>query len=153
MGKDPIMRLTALILAAILATSGLASAADPTPPDQLKKMYDDALVQLKADQDRINGLAKENEGLKAKTEELGKDLAASQSQLQDLKRDAADNAAKDFYLRAYHAAFENFLRRYPEMLEKWKFFMQSDVTAAAQPVPKLLDPNWPQRDDDLELSD
>lgn len=140
------MRLIAGALAAILAMSVVAYAADTTPPDQLKKMYDDALVQLKTAQDRKNELAKENEDLKAKAEELAKDLATTQSQVQDLKREIADNAAKDFYLRAYHAAWENFLRRYPELLEKWKLFMQSDVTAAPQPAPELLDPRWPQED-------
>lgn len=147
------MRLLAGVLAGILTLSGFAYAADTPSPDQLKKMYDDALVQLKSAQDRKNELAKENEDLKAKAEELGKDLAASQAQLQDLKRDAADNAEKDFYLRAYHTAWENFLRRNPELLVKWKMFMQSDITAAPHPTPQLLDPRWPQEEHDAEGSD
>jgi septal ring factor EnvC (AmiA/AmiB activator) len=146
-GKDHTMRLIAGVLAGILAMSGFAYAADPTPPDQLKKMYDDALAQLKSAQDRKNELAKENEDLKAKVEELGKDLAATQGQVQDLKRDVADNAAKDFYLRAYHAAWESFLHRYPDLLVKWNLFMKSDVTATSKLPPSLLDPAWPQDED------
>ena len=143
-------RLIAGVLAGILLFSGLSYAADTPTPDQLKKMYDDALVQLKSAQDRKNELAKENEDLKAKTEDLAKDLAASQAQVQDLKRDVADNAGKDFYLRAYHAAWENFLRQYPEVLVKWKMFIQSDIAAASPKTPALLDPRWPQEKDEGE---
>lgn len=96
------MRLLAGVLAGILMLSGFTDAADTPSPDQLKKMYDDALVQLKSAQDRKNELAKENEDLKAKAEELGKDLATAQAQMQDLKREVADNAEKDFYLRLSH---------------------------------------------------
>ena len=147
------MRLFAGVLAGILMLSGISYAADTPTPDQLKKMYDDALVQLKSAQDRKNELAKENEDLKAKTEELTKDLAASQAQVQDLKRDVADNAGRDFYLRAYHAAWENFLHQYPEVLEKWKLFMQSDVAAVSTKTPALLDPGLPEERDDGGESD
>ncbi len=143
-GKDHTMRLLAGVLAGILMLSGFTDAADTPSPDQLKKMYDDALVQLKSAQDRKNELAKENEDLKAKAEELGKDLATAQAQMQDLKREVADNAEKDFYLRAYHTAWENFLRRNPELLAKWKLFIQSDIAAASQKMPEILDPSWPQ---------
>ncbi len=147
------MRVFAGVLAGILIFSGFSYAADTPSPDQLKKMYDDALVQLKSAQDRKNELAKENEDLKAKAEELSKDLAASQAQVQDLKREVADNAEKDFYLRAYHTAWQNFLKRNPDLLVKWKLFMQSDVTAAPQKTPQLLDPRWPQEGFDSEWSD
>ncbi len=147
------MRLLAGVLAGILLFSGISYAADTPTPDQLKKMYDDALVQLKSAQDRKNELAKENEDLKAKTEELTKDLAASQAQVQDLKREVADNAGKDFYLRAYHAAWENFLRQYPQVLAKWKLFMQSDVAAVSPRTPALLDPGLPEEGDDEGASD
>ena len=146
------MRLLAGVLAGTLILSGLGYAADTPAPDQLKKMYDDALVQLKSAQDRKNELAKENEDLKAKAEEAGKDLAVSQAQVQDLKREVADNAEKDFYLRAYHAAWENFLRRNPELLMRWKMFIQSDIMAS-QKSPELLDPTWPQEEHESEWSD
>jgi septal ring factor EnvC (AmiA/AmiB activator) len=141
------MRLLAGLLAGIFLFSGLSYAADTPTPDQLKKMYDDALVQLKSAQDRKNELAKENEDLKAKTEELTRDLATAQAQVQDLKRDVADNAGKD------HAAWENFLRQYPEVLAKWKSFLQSDIAAATTKTPALLDPRWPQEKDDVGASD
>lgn len=147
------MRLIAGVLAGVFTFGSFAYAADTPSPDQLKKMYDDALVQLKSAQDRKNELAKENEDLKAKAEELGKDLAASQAQLQDLKREVADNAEKNFYLRAYHTAWENFLRQNPELLAKWKSFLQSDIAAAPQRIPQLLDPRWPQEGFDSEWSD
>lgn len=141
------MRLLAGVMTGMLAFSGFVYAADTPTPDQLKKMYDEALVQLKSAQDRKNELAKENEDLKAKTEELAKDLAASQSQVQDLKRDVAENAQKDFYLRAYHAAWENFMARYPEVMARWKAFIESDVAAASPRMPPLIDPHWPAAGD------
>ena len=120
------MRIFLLGMALVFAFSGVSLAADSPSPEQLKKMYDDALAQLKSAQDRKNELAKENENLKAKVEELTKDLAMAQSQVQDLKRENANNAEKDFYLRAYHAAWETFLKHYPELMARWKVFMESD---------------------------
>jgi septal ring factor EnvC (AmiA/AmiB activator) len=118
----------------LFVTAPLARAADTPTPDQLKKMYDEVLVQLKNAQDRKNELAKENEGLKAKTEEMGRDLATAQAQVQDLKRDLADNAEKDFYLRAYHAAWLTFLSRYPDLQVRWNLFLDQDAATSTRPV-------------------
>jgi septal ring factor EnvC (AmiA/AmiB activator) len=148
MGKDGTMRLLAGVMAVMLVFSAVVQAADTPTPDQLKKMYDEALVQLKNAQDRKNELAKENEDLKAKAEETGKDLAAAQAQLQDLKRDLADNDEKDFYLRAYHAAWENFIARSPELMARWKAFIGSDVASTAPSTPPLIDPGWPAIEED-----
>jgi septal ring factor EnvC (AmiA/AmiB activator) len=148
MGKDVTMRLLAGVMAVMLAFSGVVYDADTPTPDQLKKMYDEALAQLKNAQDRKNELAKENEDLKAKAEEMGKDLAAAQAQVQDLKRDLADNDEKDFYLRAYHAAWENFIARSPELMARWKAFIGSDAAATAPSTEPLIDPHWPAIEED-----
>lgn len=127
----------------LLATSTIGSAADTPSPDQLKKMYEDSLVQLKSAQDRKNELAKENDNLKAKVEELSKQLAAAQTQSQDLKREVAENGDKTFYLRSYHAAWQNFLREHPEVMIRWQMFIEGDIRGNPQPMPALIDPTWP----------
>src|SRR5258706_13525418 len=95
----------------LLVSAATARAEDPVKPEQLKKAYDDALVQLKAAQDRKADLAKENEALAAKVEELKKQLAASQAQMESMKRQIADVDERTFFLRSYHAAWLNFIRR------------------------------------------
>jgi hypothetical protein len=100
-----------------------ARAEDEVKPEQLKKMYDDALAQLKAAQDRKAELAKENDALTAKVTELQKQLAASQEQIASLKREATESADKTYYLRAYHAAWQRFISNYPELTLKWKAYL------------------------------
>src|SRR5947199_6939188 len=111
------MRAVACVMLAMLLIPRSGVRADePVKPEQLKKAYDDALVQLKAAQDRKAELAKENEALAAKVEELKKQLAAAQSQTESMKRQIADIDERTFFLRSYHAAWLNFIRRYPEVM-------------------------------------
>ena len=97
----------------------------------------------KSAQDRKNELAKENDNLKAKIEELGKQLAAAQTQTQELKREVAETGDKTFYLRSYHAAWQNFLREHPEVMIRWNQFIDSDIRSNPEPMPALIDPAWP----------
>ncbi len=80
------MRGCVIVMAAILLMTAAAGADEPLKPEQLKKAYDDALVQLKAAQDRKAELAKENEALAAKVEDLKKQLAASSADRVDEAR-------------------------------------------------------------------
>jgi len=61
--------------------AGIARAQDEPKPDQLKRMYDDALAQLKQAQDRKNELAAENDKLNAKLTDLQKQLDAASAPL------------------------------------------------------------------------
>ena len=70
------MRARTWALMALLLSATVAVAQDAPKPEQLKKMYDDALAQLKAAQDRKNELAMQNEQLTAKSAELQKQLEA-----------------------------------------------------------------------------
>lgn len=126
-----------------LSFGSIVAAADTPSPDQLKKMYDDTLVQLKSAQDRKNELAKENETIKAKVEELSKQLAAARVENQDLQRQVAENGDKTFYLRSYHAAWQSFLRDHPDILGRWQQFIDSDIRGLSEPIPSLIDPAWP----------
>jgi septal ring factor EnvC (AmiA/AmiB activator) len=125
------MRTTflAAIIALLLAIPASSFAEDEVKPEQLKKMYDDALGQLKAAQDRKAELAKENESLTAKVQELQKQLAAAQDQVQSLKTEVADNADRTYYLRAYRAAWQQFLARSPELLARWKNYLGHSALA------------------------
>ena len=100
-------------------------------------------MQLKAAQDRKAELAKENDGLTAKVEELKKQLADAQGQVESLKREIADNDERTFYLRSYHAAWQSFIRRYPEVMARWKLYLGDSILSVPQEIPDLINPEWP----------
>lgn len=132
-----------VVLAIMLIPLSISRADEPAKPEQLKKAYDDALVQLKAAQDRKAELAKENESLAAKVEEMKKQLSAAHAQMDTMKREIADNDERTFYLRSYQAAWQLFIRRYPEVLTRWKAFLGNSVLSVPNNVPELLNPEWP----------
>ena len=136
------MRTIAWAVTAIALAAGVCYAQDANP-EQLKKLYDDALAQLKAAQDRKNELATQNEQLTAKVAELQKQLDAARGEMLELKRQDAENAEKSFYLRSHHAAWQTFVGRYPDLKARWKLFLERDVLAADNPLPGLMDPDWP----------
>ena len=134
------------VLAPLLALSAGATfvfAQDASNPEQLKKLYEDALTQLKAAQDRKNELATQNEQLAAKVAELQKQLDQARNEILDLRRQDAENAEKSFYLRSHHAAWQTFIERYPELKSRWKKFLEKDLLASGNELPKLVDPEWP----------
>lgn len=130
-----------VLLAVLLLFAACSSADEPLKPEQMKKAYDDALVQLKAAQDRKAELAKENESLGAKVDELKKELAATQGQLDVMKREIAENDDRTFVLRSYHAAWKNFLRRYPEVMARWKAYIGNSLLTVPQETPAWLTPD------------
>jgi septal ring factor EnvC (AmiA/AmiB activator) len=135
--------LTFVFVMILLATPTISLADDPVKPEQLKKAYDDALVQLKAAQDRKAELAKENEALTAKVEELKKQLAESQTQIDSMKKQIADNDERTFDLRSYHAAWQNFIRRYPEVMARWKLYLGDSILSVPQEIPDVINPESP----------
>ena len=98
----------AVMVVALTAGTTLALAQDTSNPEQLKKMYGDALAQLKAAQDRKNELATQNEQLTAKVADLQKQLDQARGEMLELKRQDADNAEKSFSSAA-HAAWQTFV--------------------------------------------
>jgi Tfp pilus assembly protein PilO len=94
---------------------------------------EDLRAQLKAAQDRKNELATENEHLKARVAELEK-------QNDELKRAAATFAEQTWKLRMHYAAWESFLKtRSPQLLEKWRLFLERDPLSAPAEFP-----DWPE---------
>ena len=123
----------------LLAATGTALAEDKPNPDQLKKAYDDALVQLKAAQNSKNDLALQNDKLAKQVDDLKKQLAGAQGQIESLRRQVSDNDRKTFSLRAYQSAWQSFLRAHPELLARWNAFLADDVLALPHEHPALLD--------------
>jgi predicted nuclease with TOPRIM domain len=122
-----------VLVVALLAPAALARQDNPSA-DQLKRMYDDALVQLRAAQDRKNELAVENERLAARVAELEKELSAVRS--------AADRFhERTLFLRSHHAAWQRFVRQSPEIEVRWKQFVETDPLAGERI--RLFDPRWP----------
>lgn len=147
-GKDATMRTCAWALTAFALSVGVLGttpclAQEPSNPEQLKKMYGDALAQLKAAQDRKNELASQNEQLTARVAELQKQLDQARGEMLDLKRQDAENAEKSFYLRSHHAVWQSFLERYPDLKLRWKLFLEKDLLAAGNELPTLVDPMRP----------
>jgi septal ring factor EnvC (AmiA/AmiB activator) len=137
--------LAVLVVTLALSLSPAGSRAQEQPkPEQLQKMYDDALAQLKAAQDRKSELAKENEKLTAEVDRLKKELDSTRAEATELRRQVAENAEKSFYLRSYHAAWQSFLREHADLEARWKVFFESDLLdPVRQETTNLLDPNWP----------
>jgi septal ring factor EnvC (AmiA/AmiB activator) len=117
-------------------TARAQDAAASNNPDELKKSLADALNQLKAAQDRKNELATENEKLKQK-------LAEQDAQMAELRRQTTEFAAKTWQFRSQLAAWEAFLQRYPNLLNRWKVFLASDPLSAPTTMPDFEDVTAP----------
>ena len=128
--------LLAMLSVLVLPSAAPAALQDGLTQEQLRKMYDDALVQLKGSQDRKAELAGENEKLQARVAELEKQLGEARNEL-------AAQAERTFFLRAHYAAWQTFLSRYPSLLQQWKVFMEADVLTGPHEIPQWMDPDWP----------
>jgi len=131
------------IICGVVTPPGAArgqDAAASNNPDELKKSLADALNQLKAAQDRKNELATENEKLKQK-------LAEQDQQIAELRRQTTEFAARTWQFRSQLAAWEAFLQRYPNLLNRWKVFLANDPLSAPTTMPEFTDvapPTAPQ---------
>jgi hypothetical protein len=139
-------RTWAVALAAAIgaAVPAAARAQENPSPDQMKKMYDEVVVQLKAAQERKNHLAAENEKLGQQVEAMRKDAAATAARLDELRRSDAEHAEKSFFLRAHYVAWQQFVRQSPETEARWRAFLGDDYLAAAGRVAaEVPDRAWP----------
>ena len=135
------MRMRVWLIIAVFATAPVVGADEKPNPDELKKAYDDTLLQLKAAQNSKNDLARQNDKLTRQIEELRKELLSSQGQVEVLKREVSDNDQKTFELRSYRAAWDKFLRAYPDLMARWKLFLGEDVLAAPSQTQPLVELN------------
>jgi predicted nuclease with TOPRIM domain len=139
------MRLQHWVLVAIALAAPITMGQEAPKYDVLKKMYDDAVGSLKAAQDAKNGLAMKNEELAKQVADLQKQLEAVTRERDELSRQAATYAEKTFNLRAYYAAWQEFLRKYPALAAKWKVFLDGELLKAPNDAPALAEPAWPFR--------
>src|SRR4051812_1676266 len=111
-----------IVIALVLFSATFALAQEGPKPEQLKRMYDDALVQLRSAQDRKNELANENETLKAKVTELNKQVDAARAEVGRLQANAATFGEQTYAMRARLAAWEEFLKRDGKAASRWNAF-------------------------------
>ena len=130
-------------LALLMLSTTLAFAQDAPKPEQLKKMYDDALAQLKAAQDRKTELAQQNEQLNAKITEMTKELDRLKSEMVELQRRDAETAERTFFLRSQYAAWNRFLEGQPEMKARWETYLDNSLVNPHAGIPQIIDPQWP----------
>jgi len=131
--------------AVVLLVAGVAGGQEVKPED-LKKLYNDTLVQLKAAQDRRAELAAENQKLTARIAELEKQLQPTATQNDQLRRQAADAAERSFFLRTYYAAWTQFNSTHPDVKLQWDLFLnRSTLLGSGQQTP-IFDPQWPLSD-------
>jgi outer membrane murein-binding lipoprotein Lpp len=137
-GKGKIMRWFC-VLVVLLSVGGVASGQDSPQPDQLKKMYDEVLGQLRQAQDRKNELAAENDKLNARVADLQKQLDTAKLKIDEANRAAAEFAERTFFLRSYYATWQEFIHHYPKLEARWQVYLEGGV---ASPWP-LMDKDWP----------
>lgn len=146
-GKDVVMRCAKWVVAVgCWAALAVGAAGQEAPKyDELKKMYDDALAKMKNSQDAKNALATEKDSLAKQLEELRKQLEAVTKERDELQREATTYAEKTFNLRSYHAAWQDFLKRYPPLQAKWRLFLDAELLKSGNEAPALIEPEWPFR--------
>ncbi|MCS7034263.1 MAG: hypothetical protein NZ561_09745 [Phycisphaerae bacterium] len=115
---------------AILLICSVAAAQEPGNPEELRKLYHDALAQLKAAQDRKNELAAENERLSARVSELEQQLARCSAESMDF-------AERTWFLRSHYAAWQQFIQRYPRLKLQWEAFLRADTFDIPTTLPEL----------------
>jgi predicted nuclease with TOPRIM domain len=126
-----VVPLSLLVWLVAPVQSGVAQ--NQPDPAETQRLYNEAIEQLKASQDRKNELAAENEKLKARIVELEK-------QLNDRAVDAAGFAERTWFLRSHYAAWERFLRDYPQLRERWRSFLTTDGLSEPNDLPRWTDP-------------
>lgn len=122
----------------MLCAGSVALGQDELSSEQLRRMYDDAVAQLRTAQDRRNELAKENQKLRDRIAELEKQVKKAES-------DRNLIADKTFQARAEREAFLSFLAINPSIRLQWQIFMEKSLLA----VPGSADPlgtDWPLPD-------
>lgn len=119
----------------LMTSTSIASAQNTPSIEQLQKSYDEAMVQLKAAQDRKNELALENQKLTRRLAELEQQGADVK-----LKLEALENRA--YFLREHYAAWHDFLRLNPPIAAMWSTFFNSSGNPRSM-TDLLGDGNWP----------
>ena len=120
----------------LLFVASAARGDDALKPEQLQKMYDDTLAQLKDAQDRKAALARENADLEAKLKAAAARAQSLQVQL-DLLNDQTN------VLRSRGAAWNEFVLSRPLIREQWLWYVDDVAFFGRPPWRPLIDFDWP----------
>jgi cell division protein FtsB len=126
----------------VLLVGSIALGQDAPQPDQLKKMYDNVLGQLRQAQDRKNELAAENEKLNTKLNDLQKQFDSLKTKNDEANREAAGFAERTFFLRSQYAAWQEFIHHFPKLETRWKLFLVGAPITGGEST-ALIDADWP----------
>jgi hypothetical protein len=64
-------------------------------------------------------------------------VADMEKQLDEMKRQVAAVSEQTWHLRMHYAAWEAFLKRHPQWLEKWRVFLERDPLSAPADMPEI----------------
>lgn len=119
----------------LMLCAATALAQNQPTQEQLQQAYDEALVQLKAAQDRKNELASENQKLQHRLAEVEAEKRAVQEQIFTLEN-------RSYFLREHHAAWRAFLDANPAVKAMWATYFTG--TPAAFSLADIIgDGRWP----------
>ncbi len=104
----------------LMLCAATAVAQNQPTEEQLQRAYDEALVQLKAAQDRKNELALENQKIRKQLT----DLEAEKQQLQE-QNQTLEN--RSYFLREHYAAWRAFLDTNPSVDAMWSTYFNGTV--------------------------
>lgn len=127
----------------LLMTCATSLGADDVKPDDLRRMYNETLSQLRAAQDRKAELATENARLTARVAELEKQLKEQTAQADDARRQAAALARSTYFLRTHYAAWVEFLQFYPLIRLEWDVFLDRVPPLSPELEMPPMDSRWP----------
>lgn len=128
------------IIILVLLCATVVMGQENATPEQLRKMYDDSLVQLKTAQDRKNELAAQNEKLNEQVAALTAELERTRMQVSILERESASFAERTFSLRAHMAAWQRFMDYYPRLKARWDAYVGANLFSPSlvEPAPDLV---------------
>jgi hypothetical protein len=131
---------------AVLMLASVALAEDDVKPQDLKKLYNETLVQLRAAQDRKAELASQNERMAMRAAELEKEIRFQTAQIDDLKRQTAGWAEKTYFLRTNYAAWRQFLEMNPAVRAQWTNYLERITPLSPVMEAPFFDLHWPLSD-------
>ncbi|HEY7115144.1 MAG TPA: hypothetical protein VH475_01080 [Tepidisphaeraceae bacterium] len=139
-------RVNWILVVGLLVGSAVVAHGQEAPKyDELKKMYDDALLKMKNSQDAKAALATEKDALAKQVDELKKQLEGVTRERDELQRQATAFAERTYNLRSYQAAWQEFLKRYPALQARWRLFLDAELLKSGNEPPALIEPEWPFR--------
>jgi hypothetical protein len=124
------------MMVALLALPAAARGQEDLKPDQLQKLYKDTLAQLKAAQDRKAELS-------ARVDDLQKQLQDANTLNDQLKRQTADFADRNYFLRTFYAAWFQFISTRPALKVDWDLYLNTTAPLGAGGLSPFEDPEWP----------